>query len=46
MRALRSYYRTERGVDRDQIYLSSYWRAGRTEDQHKVDKQADSHAAA
>ncbi|WP_422049678.1 siderophore-interacting protein [Shimia sp.] len=46
MRALRSYYRTDRGVDRDQIYLSSYWRAGRTEDQHKIDKQADSKAAA
>lgn len=46
MRALRSYYRNDRGVDRDQIYLSSYWRAGRTEDQHKVDKQADNKAAA
>lgn len=46
MRALRSYYRNDRGVGRDQIYLSSYWRAGRTEDQHKVDKQADNKAAA
>ncbi|MDA5555538.1 siderophore-interacting protein [Shimia sp. MMG029] len=46
MRALRSYYRTDRGVGRDQIYLSSYWRAGRTEDQHKVDKQVDSAKAA
>ncbi len=46
MRALRSYYRNDRSVGRDQIYLSSYWRAGRTEDQHKIDKQADSKAAA
>lgn len=46
MRALRSYYRNDRGVGRDQIYLSSYWRAGRTEDQHKSDKQADSKAVA
>jgi NADPH-dependent ferric siderophore reductase len=42
MRALRSYYRNDRGLARDQIYLSSYWRAGRTEDQHKVEKQKDS----
>jgi NADPH-dependent ferric siderophore reductase len=42
MRALRSYYRTERGLARDQFYLSSYWRAGRTEDQHKTDKAKDS----
>ncbi|MGB0903097.1 siderophore-interacting protein [Halocynthiibacter sp.] len=44
MRRLRSYYRTERGVERDQFYLSSYWRAGRTEDQHKVDKSKDNQA--
>ncbi|GAA6178607.1 MULTISPECIES: siderophore-interacting protein [unclassified Shimia] len=46
MRALRSYYRNDRGVGRDQIYLSSYWRAGRTEDQHKIDKQKEATAAA
>ncbi|MBO9477192.1 siderophore-interacting protein [Shimia sp. R11_0] len=46
MRSLRGYYRNDRAVGRDQFYLSSYWRAGRTEDQHKVDKQADSVAAA
>jgi len=46
MRALRSYYRTDRNVDRDACYLSSYWRAGRTEDQHKIDKRKDSTAAA
>lgn len=44
MRALRSYYRIERSVDRDMLYLSSYWRAGRTEDQHKVDKRKDAQA--
>nr|WP_255722999.1 siderophore-interacting protein [Thalassobius sp. Cn5-15] len=42
MRALRSYYRNDRGVARDQLYLSSYWRSGRTEDQHKSDKAQDS----
>ncbi|PSL21693.1 siderophore-interacting protein [Shimia abyssi] len=41
MRALRSYYRTDRQIGRNEFYLSSYWRAGRTEDQHKVDKAKD-----
>lgn len=44
MRALRGYYRTDRGVDKRRIYLSSYWRAGRTEDQHKIDKRKDAEA--
>ncbi|MEM7564712.1 MAG: siderophore-interacting protein [Pseudomonadota bacterium] len=44
MRALRSYYRSERKVDKNKFYLSSYWRAGRTEDQHKVDKSNDAKA--
>ena len=44
MRALRSYYRSERGVEKQMLYLSSYWRAGRTEDQHKVDKSQDAKA--
>lgn len=46
MRALRTYYRTERGVDKQRLYLSSYWRSGRTEDQHKVDKNKDAQADA
>ena len=41
MRALRSYYRTDRAVERTQFYLSSYWRIGRSEDQHKIDKRKD-----
>ncbi len=46
MRALRTYYRTERQVDKQMLYLSSYWRAGRTEDQHKIDKNNDAQASA
>lgn len=46
MRALRAYYRTERNVEKKMLYLSSYWRAGRTEDQHKVDKSKDAQANA
>lgn len=41
MRALRGYYR-ERGVTRDQMYLSSYWKSGSTDEQHKAAKQKDS----
>lgn len=41
MRALRTYYRSERQVAKQMLYLSSYWRAGRSEDQHKVDKSKD-----
>ena len=44
MRALRTYYRIERNVGKQMLYLSSYWRAGRTEDQHKVDKSKDAQA--
>lgn len=46
MRELRTYYRTERGVDKKALYLSSYWRAGRSEDQHKIDKRKDAKADA
>ena len=44
MRLLRSFYHDEKAVDRKSIYLSSYWRAGRTEDQHKVNKSQDTKA--
>lgn len=46
MRALRTYYRTDRNVERDAYYLSSYWRSGRSEDQHKIDKRKDATANA
>lgn len=46
MRSLRSYYRTERAVLKQNLYLSSYWCAGRTEDQHKIDKNKDAKADA
>lgn len=46
MRALRGYYRTERGIGKQALYLSSYWRAGRSEDEHKVDKRKDADANA
>ncbi|WP_167044786.1 siderophore-interacting protein [Salinibacterium sp. ZJ454] len=32
MKGVRPYLRTERGLDRDQLSISGYWRRGRTED--------------
>lgn len=41
MRSLRQYFRNEKHVDRENIYISSYWKQGVTEDGHKVIKQQD-----
>lgn len=45
MRALRRYFREERQVERGDLYISSYWKLGSSEDQHKVVKQQDAVAA-
>ncbi len=44
MRALRAYLREEKALGRDQLYISSYWKAGDTEDSHKVIKREDAEA--
>ncbi len=41
MRALRAYFRNEKEVDRENIYISSYWKEGVSEDGHKSLKQQD-----
>ncbi|WP_339650304.1 siderophore-interacting protein [Halopseudomonas pelagia] len=41
MRALRQYFRDERQVDRGDLYISSYWKQGSNEDQHKQLKRED-----
>ena len=41
MRALRSYFKKERGVDRSEIYASSYWKMGDTDEGNKRAKQND-----
>ena len=46
MRSLRQYFRSDREVDRDNIYISSYWKNGVTEEGHKVIKREDAEAAA
>jgi len=41
MRELRQYFRDEHAVDRDRIYISSYWKRGVSEDGHKAAKRLD-----
>ncbi len=45
MKALRTYLREERGLGAGQLYISSYWKAGLTEDGHREAKRADAEAA-
>ncbi|MGJ8689666.1 MAG: siderophore-interacting protein [Gammaproteobacteria bacterium] len=45
MRELRAYFKQERQLPKSHLYISSYWKSGNTEDQHKVAKQADAQAA-
>jgi NADPH-dependent ferric siderophore reductase len=41
MRALRQHFRDIRGVTREQMYISSYWKQGSDETSHKIIKRAD-----
>lgn len=41
MKLLRDYFKQDRTVPREHLYISSYWKAGNTEEQHKVVKRAD-----
>ena len=37
--AIRSYLKKEQGVDRRDLYVSSYWQMGKSEDEHRVSKR-------
>lgn len=41
MRELRTYFQNEKEVERENMYISSYWKRGITEDGHKMMKQKD-----
>lgn len=41
MKLLRQYLRDEKGFTKDQLYISSYWKRGLKEDEHKQVKRAD-----
>ncbi|MEX1216683.1 siderophore-interacting protein [Saccharospirillum sp.] len=45
MRNLRAYFKQERQVPKSHLYVSSYWKMGSSEDQHKVAKQKDAETA-
>lgn len=44
MRELRRYFKQQRSVAREQLYISSYWKQGNSEEQHRVVKRADAEA--
>lgn len=46
IRQLRDYFRTERGLDSSNLYISSYWKTGTNEDNHKIAKREDATAMA
>lgn len=41
MKKIRHYLKVTRGVEKSHLYISSYWKQGSTEEQHKVAKQHD-----
>ncbi|KZN34350.1 hypothetical protein N480_22360 [Pseudoalteromonas luteoviolacea S2607] len=41
MRTIRRFLKREKQLEKQDMYISSYWKYGRTEDQHKVDKRVD-----
>lgn len=46
MRAMRRYFKQTRHVAKQQLYVSSYWKHGIAEDEHKKVKKADTEANA
>jgi NADPH-dependent ferric siderophore reductase len=45
MRKLRDHFRHERGLGKDELYISSYWKLGSNEEKHKQAKREDSEAS-
>ena len=44
MRNIRRWLKDEKKLPHEQLYISSYWKKGRSEDQHKKEKRHDSEA--
>ena len=45
MRALRKHFKLQHQWPKGYLYISSYWKFGSTEDQHKIEKRDDAQAA-
>ncbi|TDO99722.1 siderophore-interacting protein [Marinomonas balearica] len=41
MKTLRQFFKNEKEIDRKQMYISSYWKSGISEDEHKIVKSND-----
>jgi len=41
MRVLRDFFKKEKAISKEYLYISSYWKLGSNEDQHKVEKRND-----
>lgn len=41
MRELRRYFKEDRHLERQELYISSYWKCGSSENQHKLIKRQD-----
>lgn len=41
MKKIRHYLKVDRGVEKSHLYVSSYWKKGNTEEQHKAARKAD-----
>jgi NADPH-dependent ferric siderophore reductase len=41
MRKIRSYFKQDKGVTKSHLYVSSYWKKGLQEEEHKVTKRED-----
>lgn len=41
MKALRDFFKKEKAISKEHLYISSYWKLGSNEDQHKIVKRDD-----
>ncbi|MEM6424525.1 MAG: siderophore-interacting protein [Cyanobacteria bacterium P01_H01_bin.119] len=44
MKKIRQYMNESRNIEPENMYISSYWKFNRTEDEHRIDKQIDASA--
>ena len=41
MKVLRDFFKKEKNISKENLYISSYWKLGINEDQHKIEKRND-----